>query len=330
MGKKKKGLLIGREYPPVEEMQYINAMIAGMERQLNELYEGGKMLRQAHPKMHGLVKAEFIVEHNLPEELRVGIFKEAKTYNAYIRLSNASSTVQPDKKMDIRGMAIKLLDVPGNKLLTDEPTNQDFMLISYHSFIARDVKQFSETVVSLTAGKASIIRYLLSPQHWGVLGRVLKAAKKCTNVLNISYWSTTPYQYGSLDKAVKYFASPANAQPFEAPATTGENFIRENLVHSLNNKDAYFDFHVQFQTDADAMPIEDATVKWESPFIKVATIKIPKQQFDTDEQNKLGEELSFSPWHALTAHRPLGGLNRARKAVYETMYAYRMKHNKND
>jgi hypothetical protein len=49
----------------------------------------------------------------------------------------------------------------------------------------------------------------------------------------------------------------------------------------------------------------------------VATIVIPKQNFDTPEQNTFGENLSFNPWHSLPEHRPLGSLNRMRKMVYE-------------
>ena len=32
-----------------------------------------------------------------------------------------------------------------------------------------------------------------------------------------------------------------------------------------------------------------------------------------------GENLSFTPWHSLPEHRPLGGINRARKAIYRAI-----------
>ena len=328
MGKiKHDDLQLGCEYPPEDEMQYVSEMIADMEAQVDRLYEKGEMLRQAHPKMHGLVDAEFIIDSNLPDDLKVGIFKEPKTFKAHIRMSSANSSPQSDKKGDVRGFAIKLYDVPGEKLLTDQSTHQDLLLISYDQFMARNVKQFSKTIKALTTGKMSLLLYLINPLHWGVLARTLKSVKKQTQLLNTSFWSTTPYQFGSLDKAVKYYVSPANAEPFESPSTKSDNLLRENLVHALDSRDAYFDFHIQFQTDANKMPIEDPTVVWDSPFIKVATLKIPKQKFDTDEINQMGEELHYSPWHAVAAHRPLGGLNRARKVIYESMYGYRAQHN---
>ncbi len=56
-----------------------------------------------------------------------------------------------------------------------------------------------------------------------------------------------------------------------------------------------------------------------SPFIKVATILIPVQTFESAEQLKVCENLSFTPWHTLEDLRPLGGINRARKKAYEVL-----------
>jgi hypothetical protein len=51
----------------------------------------------------------------------------------------------------------------------------------------------------------------------------------------------------------------------------------------------------------------------------VATITIPRQQFATTERDEFGENLSFTPWHALPQHRPLGAVNRIRRVVYQTI-----------
>jgi hypothetical protein len=67
------------------------------------------------------------------------------------------------------------------------------------------------------------------------------------------------------------------------------------------------------------MPVEDPTVEWTGPWQKVATIQIPAQNFDTPDQQAFGENLSFTPWHSLPAHRPLGGINRARKEIYRAI-----------
>ena len=53
-----------------------------LQNQMLRLYKkhNEKQLRQIHPKMNGCVKAEFIIEKNLPEELKVGLFKEATSF----------------------------------------------------------------------------------------------------------------------------------------------------------------------------------------------------------------------------------------------------------
>ena len=67
------------------------------------------------------------------------------------------------------------------------------------------------------------------------------------------------------------------------------------------------------------MPVEDPTVEWKSPFIKVATLKLPSQTIDSPEQLEFCENLSFNPWHSLPEHEPLGGINRPRKQVYQEL-----------
>jgi hypothetical protein len=99
------------------------------------------------------------------------------------------------------------------------------------------------------------------------------------------------------------------------------------MVATLANHEIVYDFFIQFQTDAEKMPIEDPTVEWDSPLIKMATIRIPIQKFDTPEQNEFGDNLSFNSWHALPEHRPLGNFNRARKIIYGEMNAFRHLHN---
>ena len=85
------------------------------------------------------------------------------------------------------------------------------------------------------------------------------------------------------------------------------------------------------QTDADSMPIEDPGKLWPesvSPFRNVVTIRIPAQEFDSEARRTFDENLSYTPWHALPEHRPLGGVNRARKIVYRAIPTFRHEHNK--
>ena len=316
-------LSAGQEYPPAEEGIYVDKMIADMEGQLKQMYPAGSdMKRQAHPKMHGCVLAEFTVPEGLDEQLRVGIFKEPKTYKAYIRFSNASTVMQHDIKKDLRGMAIKLFDVPGKKL-TDQAKdalNQDFIMVSHDVFISKNVQEFYGVIQALTKSKKALGIFMLT--HIPILMRFIKSARVCDHVLDTEFWSTTPYLFGE-GMAVKYHARPSNGVPLAGKAVKSDpDFLKTNMVKTLSEGDTYFDFFVQMQTDPFFMPVEDPTVRWDSPFAKVATIKILKQQFDSRSQDTSGDDFSFSPWHSLPEHRPLGGLNRARRKIYETMSNY--------
>ncbi|PZF72556.1 hypothetical protein [Taibaiella soli] len=326
-----KMLKLGNEYPTAEEtgdvLNTINYMIA----QLARSYPEGGTLRQAHPKMHGCVEAEFKVPE-LPEHLRVGLFKEPHTYRAFIRFSNSNTRIRNDEKPDIRGFAIKIIEVPGEKLLAGDHAaqTQDFILMSHEVFIAKTVKEFSKSVILLTLPLGLAKARSFFKNFWSnarVIAGLLRAESKCVQALDIPYWSTTPYQFGAQDKAVKYHVKPENDVPIPAGITTGNDLIRQNMVNVLLEREVSFGFYVQFQEDPYKMPIEDATVKWKSPFVKLATITIKRQEFDTAEMNKLGEDMSFSPWHSLPEHRPLGGLNRARKLVYTALANYRRNKN---
>ena len=102
--------------------------------------------------------------------------------------------------------------------------------------------------------------------------------------------------------------------------------LRLAMSNHLMLHEARFDFLVQIQIDPVAMPVENPTVPWDetvSPYIKVASIRIPVQSFESDEQMAFGENLSYTPWHSLPDHRPLGGINRTRREVYAAIAARR-------
>jgi hypothetical protein len=160
--------------------------------------------------------------------------------------------------------------------------------------------------------------------HLRVLRNLLSALKRCANPLEIRYWSTTPYRFG--EGAVKYSARPVSPAIDAVPANPSPDFLREAMTRTLDRGAVQFEFLVQRQTDPVRMPIEDPGAAWSeavSPFRKIASIHIPAQSFDSAEQMTFAENLSFTPWHSLPEHRPLGGINRARKVVYKAISEFR-------
>jgi catalase len=319
---------LAQELPPPGEAAFTRSIADRLKAKIVRENTSGIMRRDAHPKMHGLVRAEFVVEPDLPPELRVGVFREPKSYRAWIRFSNQNNRIRPDIKGDIRGMAIKLMGVPGEKLLEEErdEQTQDFITISTRVFVTKDVEEFDGLLKAIESNALAQVWFYLT--HPRLVRNVLGALKKFANPLQIRYFSTTPYLWG--DTAVKYSAIPEVGVPDTIPKDPADDYLRTAMVRQLERGDARFAFAVQLQTDPGTMPIEDPGREWSeaaSPFRKVASIVIPKQDFDSEQQRTFGENLSFTPWHSLPEHRPLGGVNRARKLVYAFISTFRHQEN---
>jgi hypothetical protein len=320
---------LAEETIPPDEALHIESLRKRLLQKIADDAGDGRMHRDVHVKMHCLVKAEFIIEPNLPEAFRIGVFEEPRTYKALIRFSNSDGSIKPDRKPDIRGMAIKLLDVPGTKLLKAEEheETQDFILISCPIFPTADVKKFDRIVAAILGGVWAKLKFFIANPR--VIWILAKTMKKFANPLQIRYFSVTPYLFGT--HAVKYSATPLFTTPDRIPDAPSDDFLRLAIANQLQNGEAIFEFGVQLQTDAEAMPVEDPRVEWPesmSPFRKLATIRILQQDCDSKQQAIYGDNLSFTPWHALPEHRPLGGIKRARKVVYEAISKRRHEHNR--
>ncbi|WP_020175147.1 catalase family protein [Methyloferula stellata] len=304
------------EVVPPGEAQATQTIEAALAALVRAGAANGPARRDAHPKAHGCVRAEFRVLDDLPSSLQVGVFAGSRTYQAWIRFSNGFETPQDDKIGDARGMAIKLMGVEGSSSGT-----QDFLMINNPTLFVRDAIDY----VAFQGATDHPLRFFFP--SWNPFTFRLRElwvmraiiSQTVTNMLNIRYWSVTPYLYG--DIPCKFSAKPAGPA-FAFNETVGPNFLRDNLAKSLNAAEATFDFCVQLRTQPESMPVEDPRIEWreaDSAFIPVARITIPKQSFETQEQTAFCENLSFTPWHGLDAHRPLGGINRVRRTVYETI-----------
>jgi hypothetical protein len=165
--------------------------------------------------------------------------------------------------------------------------------------------------------------------HPRITWTIASSSTKCASLLEIPYWSQTAYLFGT--RAAQYHIKPRQGATGEIPTAPAHNYLRQRLDEHLRRADAYFDFMIQFQTDADRMPIENPMVAWDealSPYRKIASIRIPRQEGSgSPERVALCEQLSFNPWRTLPEHRPLGAINRARRAVYPAISQFRHQRN---
>jgi len=303
-------LTIGEERAPAGEDEVIAELVA---LQL-KMMQHEPTRRGQHAKHHGCVDASFVVRDDIPEQYRLGFFKEPRAYAARVRWSNGRTFV--DTEPDIHGMAVKVFGVTGARALEGvESDEQDFILIDSQVFFARDVKTLLDVMKARASPDPAAMKEFA--QHdAAALGQLKAALKTVASPLTAHYWSTVPYKLGG--GAVKYTAIPAADNGLADAQPASDSYLRAAMVTRLSegNTPVVFDLCVIPQTDPDRMPIEDPTRPWESEPVPVATITVAPQTFDTPERMSQCEAASFDPWHALAEHRPLGGINRARRAVY--------------
>jgi hypothetical protein len=222
------------------------------------------------------------------------------------------------------------MGVPGPKLMEDEKLTQDFFGISTPTFISPDV--VSNAQLQAWILKGTPIFYFLNRHHTHLLDMLMQGLWSETqrNPLEQTYYSCVPYLLGE-GQAMKYCVRPGLESrsriprlPFRPP----DNYLREAMTATLAQHDVEFDILLQLQTDSFRMPIENAAVRWHSPYVPAATLRLPRQKCDSPGQLAFANNLSYNPWHCLPEHRPLGNQNRARRRMYLTLSALRQDMNK--
>lgn len=314
-------------------------LIRGLEK--DYVNKNKRVFRDAHSRGIGCVEATFEVDPDLPASYKTGVFKQpGKTYSALIRFSNSLGPAG-DQVKDARGMAIKVLGVPGAKLLAgqEDATTQDFLQIDAPFFPARDVLEFA-AIFGLREKPASIGAFLAAKPV--LRARELKALFDLSfgnpnngkSLAERTYFSQTPYllKGPSVNIPIKFASIPcADVKPLPLDGSGGE--LRNDLDARLKDGEVCFRFGIQEYKTGVGFSVEDAMNKWDeskSAFRQVATIRIPKQRFLTDDKLRYCDNLSFQPWHALPEHRPLGNINRSRKVIYEMISNYRHLMNRED
>jgi hypothetical protein len=304
-----------------------------------------KVLRGVHPKSHGCLNSTFTINHELDPSLQVGLFATpGKSYQAKIRFSNATGTVTDDitdGKNNSRGMAIKVLDVDsGGRFLSKDGgnRNQDFLMISGPAFAFANIPDYLRLNQVLVADNDKADAFFaplqvpdkFTPEQVASATESFKIVTAIgltpvDNPLEVQYFGAAPFRFGP-DRVMHFSVAPAGpAIPQTQPVNPTPDYLKEALTATMAQPQAVvFDFMVQVRSNNETdLNLEDATRHWDEnqfKFVKVATVTIPAPQVGTDsvESEENCEALVYTPWHALAAHEPLGGINRLRKMVYET------------
>lgn len=317
---------------PIADEAAITAGIKGAMAQYTQREYAGRIAERAgNTKTYGVVRAEFRVLDNIPAAYKQGVFAEPKSYPAWIRFGGPGPASPPDiADSGILSIGIKLIGVPGEKLLADEKATQDFTGISCPTFTTPNIVENLKLQRQIFAGTP--VFYFINPLDSHLLDMTMQGiyARMNRSPLEVRYWSCVPYLLGE-GQAMKYSVRPTSNRKTKIPWNPPDDWLRQSMALTLSQSDAEFDFCIQLQTNYKRMPVEDAAIEWPerlSPFVTVAKITIPKQEFTSAGQIKFARELSFNPWHSIAEHRPLGNQNRARYLIYSELSRLRQSMNK--
>ncbi len=282
MNKKRKdeGLKIAEEKLLPNEEEYLNSVIESFTTQMRGLWKPGGFERGGNTKTQGIVRGEFIVHDNLPPQFRYGIYAKPQTFRCWVRFSGPGPYITPDiDDVGFMSISIKLMGVPGPKLMDEEKFTVDMFGVSTPTFVTQDIKSNAHL------------------QKW--------------SVKNAQIFHFVNFEQPHIaDMIMQGLWVKTQSSPFEG--------------------DVELDFRLQLQTDPFLMPIENNGVLWPeklSPRVSVATLRLPKQKFDSPAQMEFARKLSYNPWHTIAEHRPLGNQSRARRRMYFELS--QLRHNMN-
>jgi len=303
----------------------------------------GHAVRGVHAKGHGIVTGTFTVKDELPAELAQGLFARPGAYDAVLRISTAPGDLLDDAVSAPRGVALKVLGVPGDRLPGSDDGDQDFLMVNGPTFGAPDAAAFQKNLklLAATTDTAEGAKKVLSATLRVVEHAIVAVGGKSSLIsqlggapevhpLGETYFSQTPYRYG--DHVAKFSLRPTSAGLRECTGVIVDvrdrpDALREDVRETLVENGGTWELCVQLCTDLEAMPVEDPTVEWDqeaSPFVPVATFVVaPQLAWENGISQSREDRLSFSPWHGLAAHQPLGGINRARQPMYDYSAGYR-------
>lgn len=326
-------LALAQETVTAEEPAALASIIASFREQMQGLWQPGRFERGGNTKTHGVVRGELEVLPDLPAALRHGIFAERRSFPAWVRLSGPGPYVTPDiDDVGFMSISVKLMQVPGPKLMEDERFTQDLLGVCTPTFVTPNTS--ANASLQRESVKNAQIFYFLNSKNSHVKDLIMQGlwTKTQSSPLEAPYFSCVPYLLGP-GQAMQYSFWPKLARrtpvprlPFRPP----DDYLRQALSNTLALGAVEFEVRVQLQTDAFLMPLEDASVLWPervSPRVPVAILRLFQQATPYEAQLAFARKLTYNPWHCVPEHRPLGNQSRARREMYWTLAQLRQSKN---
>jgi hypothetical protein len=336
------------EQPFPDEDRLVREVLAAMKSanvQVASKHRHG--LRDAHAKSSAVLAGELRVLPDLPTHLAQGLFASERSYPIIVRMSTAPGDLRSDQVPVQRGFAVKILETTGPRAIEDGLTTQDLLLVNHPTLPFGTIGEYaklqgllenqprqSDQQLQVTGFGARVAARTLTALRRPVSPAIETLSARNVHPLGETYHSMAALRYGGY--VAKISAAPASLNARALTGTPisrrdGESALRDVIGAFFSGQSAEFVLRAQLCTDLDWMPVEDASVRWPeelSPHQPVATIHLPSQDTYSDERRRYADDvLSFSPWHAVAAHRPLGSIMRSRKHAYPASSTFRHEYN---
>jgi hypothetical protein len=338
------------ERPDGDEAKTTQALIATL-RYINEktFADGGHAIRSVHAKTHGILQGYLEVDTGLPGDLAQGLFAKPGRYPVVMRFSTIPGDILDDSVSTPRALAIKVIGVEGERLEGSEgDVTQDFVLNNGPAFGAPNPKRFLARLrlLARTTNRAQRLKKILS----AVMRQVQKVIVVITgrpnstvatlgghpetHILGDTFYSQAPPRFDDFIAKISVAPkSPELKALTRSPMNVNgvPNGLREAVLDFFKKNGGVWEVRAQLCTDLEHMPIENAAVVWSeevSPYQRIARITVkPQLAWSEVRSSVVDDGMSFTPWHGLAAHRPLGGIMRVRKAAYEAAKKFRAERN---
>lgn len=286
-------------------------------------------------RTHGIMKGTLIIEDNLPDDYKKGMFANNGKHPVYVRYSSDLSDGRPDWESTI-GIGIKIFDIPGKKVVSDNGANTaDLLLQNVPFFFVDNAAEMCGFTKASLEGWGDEWVAQNAPNTNNLLN---KMAKPIRSVFETSLWSVVPFKLGK-NEYCKYILQPGTSTFPGEPTIEDPNFLAVDLKKRMEIGNATLDIYIQKRPSAkeygqayidEHFPLDKATVIWDEKIakpVKVATIQLPKQKIDSGDQETYGDWLAFNIGRVPEENAPVGSIAEARMSVYQTSADYRRKEN---
>ena len=292
-------------------------------------------------RTHGIIEGEIHIldDATIPSTYKHGLFEKKAKHPVYVRYSSDLADGRPDWKSTI-GIGIKIFNVDKGiapNSTTKKSKTADLLLQNVPNFFVDTAKDMCNFTKASFEGWSEEWIQKNAPKTTQLLNDM---EKPILSVFDTSLWSVVPFKLGK--SYCKYIVRPGTSTFYKEPDINDPDFLGKDLAGRMAAGAASLDLYIQKRPEPseaysqtyinEHFPLDKATVIWDETIaepVKVATIKLKKQDITKKQQEQFGNWLAFNIGRAPLANKPApeSSIAQAREVIYQASADYRRKKN---